>query len=158
MEICTMIRKCLFFALSAGALLAIGLLAGSSLSKAADDETPLGKLMEKVNKHNSTIQKGVRNKVAFVKAQKDIETSAKELVKLAKEAKDMKDAAKKAKDVANPEKKWDEYMDEFIKTSEELGKVAGKAGAKVEDAKDAFTKVKNACADCHKDFRKDESF
>jgi cytochrome c556 len=153
-----MIRKCLLFALSAGALLGLGTLVGSSLSQAADDEKPLEKIMEKVNKHNSTIQKGVRSKVAFVKAQKDVEKSAKELVKLAKEAKDMKDAAKKAKDVANPEKKWDEYMDEFIKTSEELGKVAGKPGAKFEDAKEAFTKVKNACADCHKDFRKEESF
>ena len=155
-----MIRKCLVFALSAGVLLGTGILAaGPSFSKAADDESPLGKVMEKVNKHNSTIKKGVRTKVAFKsKAQKDVETSAKELVKLAKEAKDMKEAAKKAKDVADPEKKWDEYMDEFIKTSEELGKVAAKNGAKFEDAKDAYNKVKNACADCHKDFRKDESF
>jgi cytochrome c556 len=159
MEICMMIRKCLVFALSAGVLLGTGILAaGPSLSKAADDESPLGKVMEKVNKHNSTIKKGVRNKVAFVKAQKDVEKSAKELVKLAKEAKDLKDAAKKAKDVANPEKKWDEYIDEFIKSSEKLEQVAGKAGAKFEDAKDAFTKVTSACADCHKDFRKDESF
>ncbi len=139
-------------------LLGIGVLVGPSLSKADDDESPLGKIMEKVNKHNSTIQKGVRNKVAFAKAQKDVEKSAKELVKLAKEAKDMKDAAKKAKDVANPEKKWDEYIDELIKTSEELGKVAGKADATFQDAKDAFAKVKNVCTDCHKDFRKDESF
>jgi cytochrome c556 len=158
MEICKMIRKCVLFALSAGVLLALGTSVLPSLSQAADDETPLGKLMEKVNKHNTTIQKGVRSKQNFAKAQKDVEKSAKELVKLAKEAKDMKDAAKKAKDVAEPEKKWDEYMDAFIKSSEELGEVAGKAGAKFEDAKDAFTKVKNACADCHKDFRKDESF
>ena len=109
--------------------------------------------MEKVNKHDSAITKGVRNKVAFTKAQKDVEKSAKELVKLAKEAKDMKDAAKKAKDVANPEKKWDEYIDEFVKTCEELGKVAGKAGATFQDAKDAYNKVKNVCTDCHKDFR-----
>jgi cytochrome c556 len=158
MEICMMIRKCLAFALSAGVLLGIGVLAGPSFSKAADDESPLGKIMEKVNKNDSTIKKGVRTEVAFKKAQKDVEKGAKELVKLAKEAKDIKDAAKKAKDVADPEKKWDEYMDEFIKTSEELGKVAGKAGAKFQDAKDAYNKVKNACADCHKDFRKDETF
>ncbi len=153
-----MIRKCVVFALGAGLLLATGILVAPSLSRADDDESPLGKIMEKVNKHNSTIQKGVRSEVAFAKAQKDVEKSAKELVKLAKEAKDMKEAAKKAKDVENPEKKWDEYMEEFIKTSEKLGEVAGKAGAKFQDAKDAFAKVKNACADCHKDFRKDESF
>ncbi len=43
--------------------------------------------MEKVNKHNSTITKGTRNKVNFTKSRKDVEKSAKELVKLAKEAK-----------------------------------------------------------------------
>ena len=107
-------------------LLGIGILVAPSFSRAADDESPLEKIMEKVNKHNSVIQKGVRNKIAFTKAQKDVENSAKELVKLAKEAKDMKDAAKKAKEVANPEKKWDEYIDELIKTSEELEKVAAK--------------------------------
>ena len=152
-----MIRKCLAFALSAVMLLGIGVLVGPGFSKAADDESPLEKIMEKVNKHNSVIQKGVRNKVAFAKAQKDVEKSAKELVKLAKEAKDEKDAAKKAKDVANPEKKWDEYIDELVKTSEELGKVAGKSDATFQDAKDAFAKVKNVCTDCHKDFRVDDS-
>jgi cytochrome c556 len=153
-----MTRKCLAFALSAGLLLGLGVLIGPSFSKANDDETPLAKIMEKVNKHNSTITKGVRTKVAFAKAQKDVEKSAKELVKLAKEAKSEKDAAKKAKDVANPEKKWDEYIDELVKTSEELGKVAGKASSTFQDAKDAFAKVKNVCNDCHKDFRVDEKF
>jgi cytochrome c556 len=158
MEICMMIRKCVVFAISAGVLLGIGALIGPSFSKADDDESPLGKIMEKVNKHNSVIQKGVRNKVAFTKAQKDVEKSAKELVKLAKEAKSEKDAAKKAKDVEKPEKKWDDYIDELVKTSEELGKVAGKEGATFQDAKDAFAKVKNVCNDCHKDFRVEEKF
>jgi cytochrome c556 len=152
-----MTRKCLAFALSAMLLLGLGVLIGPSFSKADDDESPLAKIMEKVNKHNSTITKGVRTKVAFAKAQKDVEKSAKELVKLAKEAKSEKDAAKKAKDVANPEKKWDEYIDELVKTSEELGKVAAKKDATFQDAKDAFAKVKNVCADCHKDFRVDDA-
>jgi cytochrome c556 len=159
MEICMMTRKCLAFGLSAVILLGLGVLIGPGFSKAADDESPLGKIMEKVNKHNSVIQKGVRNKVAFTKAQKDVEKSAKELVKLAKEAKSEKDAAKKAKkEVANPEKKWDEYIDELVKTSEELGKVAGKSSATFQDAKDAFAKVKNVCTDCHNDFRVEEKF
>jgi cytochrome c556 len=157
METCMMNRKCFVFALSAGVLLGIGVLFGAGLSKADDDETPLGKVMEKVNKADAALRKNTRNNIAFTKGQKDVVKDAKELVKLAKEAKDMKDAAKKAKDVENPEKKWDEYMDSFIKTSEELEKVAGKAGTKFQDAKDAYGKVKNACADCHKDFRKDES-
>ncbi len=153
-----MIRKCLLFALSAGLFIGIGALAGSGLSKAADDdETPLGKIMEKVQKHNIVITKGVRNKVGFAKAQKDVESSANELVKLAKEAKDIKDAVKKAKDVTDPQKKWDEYIELLISSSEKLGKVAAKAGASFQEAKDAFGEVKKACADCHKDFRVDET-
>jgi len=100
--------------------------------------------MEQVNKHNSVIQKGVRNKVSFAKAQKDVEKSAKELVKLAKKAKDEKDVAKKGERRRQPREKWDEYIDEMVKTSEELSKVAGKAGASFQDAKDAFGKVKTS--------------
>ena len=94
----------------------------------------------------------------FVKSRKDVAKNAKELVKLAKEAKPIKSAVKKAKDVAEPEKKWDEYMDDFIKTSEKLGEVAGKTNAVYEDAKSAFSAVKKACADCHKVFRVEENF
>ena len=148
-------RKWLAFPLSAGALLVLGLVAGPGLY-GADDESPLGKIMEKVNKHNSTITKGTRNKVAYAKDRKNVEKSAKELSKLAKEAKPIKDAIKKAKGVSDPQKQWDVYMDEFIKSAEKLGEVSGKAGTTFEDAKSAFTVVKKACADCHKDFRVEE--
>jgi hypothetical protein len=151
-----MCRKWLAFPLSAGFLIVVGIVAGPALSKADDEESPLGKIMEKVNKCNSLITKGTRNKVNFVKSHKDVAKSAKELVKLAKEAKPLKDAIKKAKDVASPQKKWDEYMDELIKTAEKLEQVAGKPGADHQQAKDAFRAVTKACADCHNDFRKDE--
>jgi cytochrome c556 len=158
METRMMNRKCFVFALSAGVLLGIGVLVGPGLLKADDDETPLGKVMEKVNKADAALRKNTRNNIAFTKGQKDVVKDAKELVKLAKEAKDLKDVAKKAKEVANPEKKWDEYIDQLVKSSEDLEKVAGKKGATFQDAKDAYAKVKTACADCHKDFRVDEKF
>jgi cytochrome c556 len=157
MEICNMIRKRLAFLLSAGVLVVLGIAASSSRSQAQDkEESAIGKIMEKVNKHNSTITKGVRNKVNFVKSQKDVAKSAKEFVKLAKEAKPIKDAVNKAKALPNAQMKWDEYMDDFIKTAENLGEVSAKPSATVEDAKSAFNSVKKACADCHKDFRVDE--
>jgi cytochrome c556 len=152
-----MFRKWLVFSLSAGMLVALGVFAGPRFSMADDDETPLGKIMEKVNKNNSIIQKGTRTKVAFAKAQKDVEKSAKEIVKLAKEAKKETSAVQKAKDVAEPQKKWDEYIAELIKTCEHLGDVAGKSNATYQDAKDAFGAVKKACADCHTVFRVDDT-
>jgi cytochrome c556 len=155
MEIRKMNRKWLAFPLSAGILLALGIVAGPGLYGADDDESPLGKIMEKVNKHNSTITKGTRNKVNFAKSRKDVEKSAKELVKLAKEAKPIQDAVKKAK-VTEPQKKWDGYMEDFIKSSETLGDVTSKASATFDEAKSAFTAVKKSCTDCHKDFRVEE--
>jgi cytochrome c556 len=156
MEIRNMNRKWLAFPLSAGTLIVLGIVAGPGLLQADDEETPLGKIMEKVNKNNSTITKGTRNPVNFAKYQKDVEKSAKDLVKLAKEAKPIKDAINKAKDVVNPQKKWDDYMDELIKTAEKLGAVAAQPNANQQQAKDSFRAVTKACADCHTDFRKEE--
>ena len=81
---------------------------------------------------------------------------AEELVKLAKEAKPLNEAVKKAKDVANPQQKWDQLIDELIKTSEHLGEVASKPNTTFQQAKDAFGAVKKVCTDCHKDFRVDD--
>ena len=156
MEIRMMNRKWIAFPLSAGVMLVLGLVAGPRIQGAFDDETPLGKIMEKVNKHNSTIIKATKKKENFAKSRKDVEKSAKELVKLAKEAKPIKDAVAKAK-IAEPQKKWDEYMDELIKSSGKLGEVTGKADASFDDAKNAFTDVKKACTDCHTVFRADEA-
>jgi len=151
-------RKGIAFVLSAGMLVLI--VVGASLSRADDKdkkEGPLEKIMEKVNKANSVITKGVRNQVNFKKSQKDVVKSAKELVKLGKEAKLIKSAVKNAKDVTEPDKKWDELMDDFIKTSGKLGVVAGKTNAVYQDAKSAFGAVKKSCADCHVVFRVDET-
>ena len=71
----------------AGILIVLGITAGPGLLKADDDESPLGKIMEKVNKHNSTITKGTRTKVAYAKDQKKVEESTKALAKLGKDAK-----------------------------------------------------------------------
>jgi hypothetical protein len=178
----TMIRKWLIFALSAGILVSLG--AGVGLTMADDEkETPLAKVMEKVQKNYLTITKGTRNAVYFKKSQKDVEKSAKEIVKLAEEAKtkkvkvtaensadrpDLKTQMgkevtlkewylKNAKDEKEPSKKWDELIGSLIKNSEKLGEVAGKPDATLKDAKNAFNVVKKNCSDCHTVFRVDES-
>src|SRR3954453_8608886 len=127
----------------------------ASFSVAEDEnETPLGKIMTKVNKTNVAIRKAVSTPVNFRKANngKDVSKQADELVKLAKQAKPLKDAAKKAK-VQNPEARWDELMDAFIKASEDLSQAANKDGATQPQVKAAYDKVNKACATCHTDFR-----
>jgi cytochrome c556 len=126
------------------------------ISMADDEEGPLHKIMEQVNKMNLAITKGVRTAVAFKKAQKDVVASAEELVKLAKQAKPIKDAVKKAKDVPDADAKWDKYLDNLVKASENLAKVAGAASATQPDVKAAHTAVKKACTDCHTVFRIEE--
>ena len=139
MEICMMIRKCLVFASSAGVLLGIGVLVGPGLSKADDDETPLGKIMEKVNKHNTVIQKGVRNKVAFAKAQKDVEKSAKELVKLAKEAKNDQGCRQEGQRRGQSREEVGRITStSWSRPPKSSARSPAKSGATFQDAKDAF--------------------
>jgi cytochrome c556 len=153
-----MTRKWIVFAASAAILVGFGAGFALSESSADDVETPLGKIMEKVQGHYTAITKGVRTKVAFKKLQKDVETRAHDLIKLAKDARPLNDAVKKAKDVAEPQKVWDQYFDDLVKKSDTLAKVAGKPAAKFEDAKKAFTALKKVCTDCHHDFRIEENF
>jgi hypothetical protein len=126
------------------------------ISMADDEDSPLHKLMEKVNAKNLVITKGVRNPAGFAKAQKDVVTSAEDLAKLAKEAGDMKDAVKKAKGVENADAKWNEFITAFATSSENMAKVAGKSGVTQVEAKEAHAAVKKSCAECHKIFKKDE--
>lgn len=121
---------------------------------AADEDSPLHKLMEDVNKKNLTITKGVRTAVAYKKAQKDVAESAKALAKLGKDARDMDDAVKKSKETL---KKWQDLMDEYIKASETLAEVAGKDGSTNVQAKEAHGTVKKSCTACHDVFRVDEA-
>ncbi len=150
-----MLRKWLIFALSAGFLVALGFGVQITNADDKDKETPLGKIMEKVNKHNAALTKGLRTKITYAKSQKDVEKSAKELVKLAKAAKPIKDAVKTAKDLPDAGKKWDDWSDAFIKSAENLGLLAATPKSDFKKTKDAFTAVKKSCADCHADFRVD---
>ncbi len=120
---------------------------------AADDESRLHVLMEKVSATNNQITRSVRTKVTFAKADngKGVAKDAEELAKLAKEAREIKDAVKTAKGVTDPDKAWTDLMDVFIKSSQDLSKAA--EGGDQAAAKKAHQAVKTSCADCHKVFR-----
>jgi cytochrome c556 len=156
-------RKWIGLAAAAAMVAACGLAGRVSVAqdeeKHKEQDTPLGKIMEKVQKHNIALTKATRNVAAFKKNQKEVEKSSSELAKLAKESKPFKEAyMKNAKDESNPQKRWDEIMDAFAKTSKDLASAAAKAGATQKEAKDLFQKVKNTCADCHTVFRVEKEF
>jgi cytochrome c556 len=127
------------------------------LSLADDEETPLGKLMEKVNSKNTAIRNAVKTEVKYKKAQakNEISTNTKALIELGKEAKKLaKDAAKTVKNVTDPEKKWGELSDEFIKELEKFEKLVGKAETKQAEAKSAWSSgPSKSCTNCHNVFR-----
>lgn len=159
-------RKWIGFAVVAILVAASGLVSG--LSRAQDQEkhketeTPLGKIMEKVQKHNIAITKATRNAASFKKNQKEVEKSAADLAKLAKDAKPLKEAyLKNAKEETDPKKrqeKWDEIMDAFAKTSKDLAVAAAKDGATQKQVRDLFQTVKKTCSDCHTVFRVESEF
>jgi cytochrome c556 len=153
-----MIRKSFILPLSTAFLVSFGIAVG--LTSANDDERPLEEVMEQVQKHNAMITKGTRNEVFFKKYQKDVEKSAGEIVQLAKKAKPVKAYLKNAKNVQDPPKRWEELLDGLIKDSENLHKVSAKPAATTatfKAAKAAFGAVKKHCADCHADFRIDDT-
>src|SRR5208283_4176556 len=98
-ELPAMNRKWIGFAVVATLVAASGL--ASRLSVAQDQEkhkendTPLGRIMEKVQKHNIAITKATRNVAAFKKNQKEVEKSAAEQGATQKEAKDLFQSVKK---------------------------------------------------------------
>lgn len=157
-------RKWIGFAAPAALVVTFAMgLSGNSPSRAQDEkhkdnETELGKLMEKVQKANIAITKATRNAASYKKSQKDVAKSALEMVKLSKDAKKHKEAVKNAKDEANPEKKWDEIMDAWTKTSQALADAAAKEKTTQKEAKALFQSVKKTCSDCHTVFRVEEDF
>jgi cytochrome c556 len=128
------------------------LLTASGLSMADDEDSPLHKLMEKVNAKNNAITKGVRTQVLFKKAQarNELAKAAEELVKLGKEARDATEPAVKQK---KSQAEWTKLMDAFIKKSEELHGLVSEPATKQGEAKKAHTAVKATCAACHEVFR-----
>ncbi len=128
----------------------------TGLSVAQDKkDSPLAKLMEKVQKSNATILKNIRTSIAYKKAQKDVVEQAEELTKLGKEARVFKEPAQEQK---KSQEEWTTLMDAFIKSSEEFATEVGKSGTDQVKAKAAYKNVSKQCTACHEVFRVDDEF
>ncbi|OJW15618.1 MAG: hypothetical protein BGO49_15315 [Planctomycetales bacterium 71-10] len=149
-----MMRK--WITLAASLTIGLGLgLSATAFSGSADEESELGKIMEKVQKNKAVLTKGTRNVAAYKKAQKEIKEAADEWAKLAKETKTHNDPVKAAKNVAEPQKKWDELCDAWEKEAKKLAEIADKADSTQKDAKDQLNTVNKSCTECHQVFRVD---
>jgi cytochrome c556 len=128
----------------------------------AQDEkkTKLHELMEKVSATNNKINRVVRTKVTFTKANngKDVSKEASTLLDLGKEARESEEAfeAGKKNGVENPKEKWIALMDEMNKAIEDL--IKNSDAGDFDAAKIAHSTVKNKCAECHKVFKIEEDF
>ena len=128
-------------------------LTATVFASAADDDSPLHMLMEKVSAKNNAIGKGVRTAVAYKKSQKDLPGIADDLVKLAKEAREIKEPAEKQK---KSQAEWVKLMDDFIKKTGDFKTVVSKSSATQAEAKSAHSVVKASCTACHNVFKVDD--
>jgi cytochrome c556 len=127
--------------------------AGLAASAADEEETPLGKIMEKVQKDHTAILKATRTAVAWKKAQKEAAEKAEDLAKLGKDAKPFTDKVKEKKKTVED---WNQKMDDFIKEADAFAKIAAKPGTTQMQAKEAYRKVNTSCNNCHEVYREEE--
>jgi cytochrome c556 len=135
------------------AILAITLVALVGVVYAVDDESPTGKIMEKINNLNRPIQKATRNAAEYKKGAAAIPKAAEEIIKEAKKAREIKDSADKVK---KPLAEWQKMMDDMIKSTEDLSKLVAKTGTTQVQAKEAYTAYYKTCTACHDVFKKDD--
>jgi cytochrome c556 len=143
-----------WLALGVTALTALALSAGLSLAADDDEGTPLGKIMEKVQKDNATIVKGVRNAVSYKKSQPDVQKAAESLVKLLKESRSL--GAEPAKQQNKTVAEWEKLTDDCVKETAAFAALVAKADTTQTQAKDTFKAVSKSCTACHEVFRVDE--
>lgn len=137
-----------------GGTVAVVALLAATLPAADDDESPLHKIMEKVQASNSTIVKGVRTAVSYKKAQSDVARASEEMVKLAKDAKPLGDGPAKAQ--KKPVEDWNKLADDFVKQAQDFSVLAAKADTTQVQAKDGYKAVQKSCTACHEVFRVEE--
>ena len=140
-----MLRKFAIVALS------MTLLAG--ISVAADDESPLEKLMEKIQKNTNEIRKVTRTAAAYKKGAESVAKDAEQIIKLAKESRDMKEPSEKEK---KPLAEWQKLTDDMIHATEELAKICADSKSTQVQAKEAFTTYTKTCSACHTVFKKED--
>ena len=97
----------------------------ASAGRAEDEDSPLKKLMKKIDAGTKSIREGTTSVAKFKKAGngKDLAKTAGEIAKVGKETRGFKEPSEKIK---KPYDKWVDMNDRFVGAAEELGRLAGK--------------------------------
>lgn len=113
-------------------------------------KTPLQKIMIRMEDQTKAIQKVASSPARFKKAGsgKDIVPAAEELLQLGKDSRKFTEPAEKQK---KPQKRWDEYTDQYIVASEAMIKVAKKKD--YQEVRKALKALDLSCSNCHGLFR-----
>ncbi len=141
-----------FFVIGAVFCALTALASVSAVSARDDDETPLHKLMVKVQQSNTTILGGTRNAANYKKKQEDVVKAAEELAKLGKEAKKFTEPAKEKK---KEQKDWEDKSDAFVKEVEKFSALLADKATDQAKAKAAYKDVGKKCTECHDIYKPD---
>lgn len=136
-----------------GVTMTAALLAAAGFS-VADEDSPLHKVMEKVQASNAVVLKGVRNAAAYKKSQADVVKAADDLIKLAKESEALGEGP--CKDQNKQLAEWKQLNDAWVAESEKFHKLVSDANTDQRAAKDAYKAVSKSCTNCHDVFRIEE--
>ncbi len=128
-------------------------LTATGLSLAADEDSPMHKLMEKVNAKNNAIKKATRTPVAYKKAQKDLAKHADELIDLGKQSREHEESAEKEK---KPFADWQKLCDDFVAKTEEYKDAVATRRADPGTGEEGVHPVAASCTACHDVFRKED--
>jgi cytochrome c556 len=115
-----------------------------------DEETPLAKIMKKVDARTKAIREATSTVAKYKKAGKgkDIIPTARELLKLGKEIRPFKEPSQKMK---KPYEKWTDLSDRYSAAAEELIQAAEKGDLVA--SRRAWASLNNSCTNCHGAFR-----
>lgn len=118
-----------------------------------DDDSPIAKLMDKVNKSHNLVRNAVRTPTAYKKAdQKKIMEEAELQLKLAKESHEFTEPAKTQK---KTQKEWTDANEVWVKATGEFIEFMKPGNRSQAEAKKALVPVTKSCTDCHAIFRVD---
>ncbi len=130
---------------------AVLLAAGLAHGARGGDDSPILKIMERVQTRNRAIGKGLRIPSELEAAgRKGLAADAASQVQLGKEARTLTGPARERK---KSQQEWTRTVDDFLGASEEFARIMDDPGSSRTRATQAYQKLQKTCTNCHIAFR-----